>query len=162
MKAGISFLLVFAVVMSFAGSQFTNIYQTKALCTFVADEEYCYLTEKADVFAVMNYQEEAGKILFHGKGYPEYVPIGKAENHENSNGVAVFQNDYMNKATGKEYNILYSKDNLWFSSSWNGSNYCQVTKYWIADKASFKETYKFKEVPSADKIKALSAQCIGK
>lgn len=152
-------LLAFLATPLFASSQFTNIYETKAVCTTVSKVEYCYLSEKEDVFAVMNYQEVAGKILFHGKNYPEYIPTGAASNDENSNGVAVYQNDYISKSTGKEYNILYSKDNLWLSSAWNGSSYCQMTKYWVGDKSSFKEAYKFKEVLSLDKMKELSKRC---
>lgn len=157
----ISKILLLAVATSpiFASSQFTNIYETKAVCTTVSGVEYCYMTEKIDVFAVMNYQEVAGKILFHGKGYPEYIPTGNASNEENSKGVAIYQNDYMSKSTGKEFNIMYSKDNLWFSSGWNGKTYCQITKYWVGDKSSFKATYKFKEVFSADKLKELSKRC---
>lgn len=160
MKMMVLLFLLFGS-LSFA-NQFTNIYETKAVCTTVNNVEYCYITEKADVFAVLNYQEEAGKILFHGKNYPVYTPTGKAFQNENQNGVVVWQNDYIRQTTGKEYHIMYSNDNLWFSSGWNGKTFCLVTKYWSEDKASFKDTYKFKEVVSYEKIKELSKRCLEK
>lgn len=160
MKKMIPILFLCFYSQLIANSQFTNIYETKAVCTTVKNIEYCYITEKSDVFAVMNYQEDAGKILFHGKNYPIYTPIGNASQDKNSKGIVVWQNDYMSKSTGKEYHIMYSNDNLWFSSAWNGKTFCAVTKYWSGNKASFKETYKFKEVYSYDKIKELSKRCV--
>lgn len=160
MKKNTLFLLLLVVLAS--AKEFTNIYKTKAVCTEVDNTEYCYVTAKEDVFAVMNYQGDAGRILFHGKDYPEYTPIGSATSEQNSKGVSVWRNDYVDNATGKKYVVMYSEDNLWFSSDWNGFIFCNVTKYWPGDKASFKDTYKFKEVYSNKKLETLVKRCIEK
>lgn len=148
------------VSFSFADNQFTNMYDTKVACTTVKNVEYCYLSKVEDIFVVFNYQDVPDKILFHGKNsYLEYIPIGKPNQKENSRGVFVWANDYMDPSTGKEKYVMYSRDNLWFHSDWNGHEYCYVTKYWNGNKDSFRKSYKFKEVFSSKEMEELGNRC---
>ena len=155
------FFLMFGIlvaVQALAG-QFTNIYRTIALCTDVKGVEYCHIKKTEDVFAVMNYREDAGRIMFHGKDYSEYVPVGTASQEENKNGISVWSNDYKSVSSDASFFVMYSTDNMWFLSDLKDSTYCFVVKYWARDAKGFRETYKFKEISSIDKFREMVDRC---